>query len=162
MRERLDSAALEITGAGVCEMSAAAWSPSPLLELGMTGGHQNGHQVCGQGAVRRGLLLPDRLAGPGGAERHTGLERLAAHGQAVPGLGLDALCLFDRGSYGGIYYLVMEFVTGPSLRETMTTGAHGPDLAFDVTAQVLSAMDYAHRHGDLSSMLRIEALLDRR
>ena len=25
---------------------------------------------------------------------------------------------------------------------------------------LFSAMDYAHRHGDLSSMLRIEALLD--
>jgi serine/threonine-protein kinase len=67
--------------------------------------------------------------------------------------------IFDRGSYGGIYYLVMEFVTGPSLRETMTTGAHGPDLAFDVTAQVLSAMDYAHHRGIVHRDLKPENIL---
>jgi serine/threonine-protein kinase len=67
--------------------------------------------------------------------------------------------IFDRGSYGGIYYLVMEFVTGPSLRENMTTGAHGPDLAFDVIAQVLSAMDYAHQRGIVHRDLKPENIL---
>ncbi len=67
--------------------------------------------------------------------------------------------IFDRGSFGGIYYLVMEFVTGPSLRENMTTGALGPDLAFEVTAQVLSAMDYAHHRGIVHRDLKPENIL---
>ncbi len=56
----------------------------------------------------------------------------------------NVVAIFDRGCASGIYYLVMEFVAGPSLREKMTAGPPAPAFAFDVIGQVLAAMDYAH------------------
>ena len=71
----------------------------------------------------------------------------------------NVVAIFDRGSFGGVYYLVMEFVTGPSLREHMTTGGQGPDWAIEVTLQLLSALDYAHPRGIVHRDLKPENIL---
>ena len=45
-------------------------------------------------------------------------------------------------------YIVMEYVDGMTLRQILTSGRRLlPERALEITAGVLSALDYAHRHG---------------
>jgi serine/threonine-protein kinase len=45
-------------------------------------------------------------------------------------------------------YIVMEFVDGMTLRQLLASGRRLlPERALEITAGVLSALDYAHRHG---------------
>ena len=71
----------------------------------------------------------------------------------------NVVAIFDRGSEGGLYYLVMEFVSGPSLREKMMAGGGPPEWALDVIAQVLTAMEYAHGRGIVHRDLKPENIL---
>ncbi|HUB06662.1 MAG TPA: serine/threonine-protein kinase [Myxococcales bacterium] len=71
----------------------------------------------------------------------------------------NVVAIFDRGSAGGIYYLVMEFVAGPSLRERMVAGGLPPEGALEVIAQVLAAMEYAHGRGIVHRDLKPENIL---
>ncbi|MHB8419173.1 MAG: serine/threonine-protein kinase [Myxococcales bacterium] len=72
----------------------------------------------------------------------------------------NVVAIFDRGSASGIYYLVMEFVAGPSLRERMMAAAGlAPEEALDVIGQVLAAMEYAHGRGIVHRDLKPENIL---
>ena len=45
-------------------------------------------------------------------------------------------------------YIVMEYVDGMTLRQLLTSGRRLlPERALEITAGILSALDYAHRHG---------------
>jgi serine/threonine-protein kinase len=56
--------------------------------------------------------------------------------------------VYDWGAVDGIYYMVMEFVRGASLRDILTTqGRLAPAQAADVLGQILAAVDHAHRQG---------------
>jgi eukaryotic-like serine/threonine-protein kinase len=52
------------------------------------------------------------------------------------------------GSSFALPYIVMEYIEGRTLRELMHDGRPlDVDTALEVTARVLSALDYSHRHG---------------
>ena len=56
--------------------------------------------------------------------------------------------VYDWGAVDGIYYMVMEFVRGASLRDILTMqGRLEPAQAADVLGQILAAVDHAHRQG---------------
>jgi beta-lactam-binding protein with PASTA domain/predicted Ser/Thr protein kinase len=56
--------------------------------------------------------------------------------------------VYDRGSWDGAYYIAMEYVEGPTLKEIVRErGALSPGLAADVVVQILRAARYAHRRG---------------
>jgi eukaryotic-like serine/threonine-protein kinase len=56
--------------------------------------------------------------------------------------------VYDWGAVDGIYYMVMEFVPGRSLRELLSTrGRLAPAQAADALSQILAALDHAHRKG---------------
>jgi serine/threonine-protein kinase len=56
--------------------------------------------------------------------------------------------VYDRGSWDGAYYIAMEYVEGPTLKEIVRErGALPPGLAADVVVQILRAARYAHKHG---------------
>lgn len=67
--------------------------------------------------------------------------------------------IVDRGTHNGTYYLVMEFVDGPSLREKLR------DADFDVTQAlhalylVARAIEYAHGRGVIHRDLKPENIL---
>ena len=56
--------------------------------------------------------------------------------------------IHDVGQAGGTYYIVMEYLKGPSLVDLLRQrGALPPQQAAQVVAQVASALDYAHQQG---------------
>ncbi|MBI1352079.1 MAG: Stk1 family PASTA domain-containing Ser/Thr kinase [Actinomycetales bacterium] len=66
---------------------------------------------------------------------------------AVYDTGEDALTSADGNSVT-VPYIVMEFVDGMTLRQLLASGRRLlPERALEITSGILSALDYAHRHG---------------
>ena len=56
--------------------------------------------------------------------------------------------IYDRGEWDGTYYIAMEFLDGHTLKQLVREhGAMPPDLATDITIQVLRAARFAHKRG---------------
>lgn len=66
---------------------------------------------------------------------------------AVYDTGEDTL-VDENGNAVIVPYIVMEYVDGMTLRQLLASGRRLlPERALEITAGVLSALDYAHRHG---------------
>ncbi|HEX5949961.1 MAG TPA: PASTA domain-containing protein, partial [Actinomycetota bacterium] len=66
----------------------------------------------------------------------------------------------DWGAVDGIYYMVMEFVRGQSLRELLNAeGVLAPAQAADVLLQTLAALDHAHRQGIVHRDIKPENIM---
>jgi serine/threonine-protein kinase len=77
------------------------------------------------------------------------IERFRREAQSAASLN-DAriVSIYDWGSDGGTYFLVMEFVEGKSLKEVIQSeGPLTPERAEEIAVEVCSALYYAHRHG---------------
>jgi tRNA A-37 threonylcarbamoyl transferase component Bud32 len=104
------------------------------------------------------LLPPEWGSDPAFAERFTREARTLAklnHPHVV--------AVYDFGEAGGLYYLVMEYVDGPNLREVLNAGRLSPEQALAVVPQVCDALQYAHEEGVVHRDIKPEnILLDRR
>jgi eukaryotic-like serine/threonine-protein kinase len=72
----------------------------------------------------------------------------------------NIVAVYDWGSVDGIYYMVMEYVQGRSLRDLL--GANGrlePAQAGEIVRQTLVALDHAHRQGLVHRDLKPENIL---
>lgn len=54
---------------------------------------------------------------------------------------------FDYNEDLGIYYMVMEYIAGATLKDRLNQGPFQPDEAVRITAAVADALDYAHQRG---------------
>jgi serine/threonine-protein kinase len=55
--------------------------------------------------------------------------------------------VIDKGSAGGRYYFVMEYINGTSLREIIDTERIALNTKLEMVVQVCKALDYAHKNG---------------
>lgn len=67
--------------------------------------------------------------------------------------------LFDYGEEGGRFVSVMEFVPGESLASRVQRGRLDPELALELTAQLVGALEAAHKHGVVHRDLKPENVL---
>jgi tRNA A-37 threonylcarbamoyl transferase component Bud32 len=104
------------------------------------------------------ILPPEWGRDPAFAERFTREARALArlnHPHIV--------AVHDFGETGGLYYLVMEFVDGPNLRQVLEAGRLAPAQALAVIPQMCDALQYAHEEGIVHRDIKPEnILLDRR
>ena len=77
------------------------------------------------------------------------IERFRREAQSAASLNDPRIVsIYDWGSDGGTYYLVMEFVEGRSLKDIIQgEGPLTPERAEEIAAEVCAALYYAHRHG---------------
>jgi eukaryotic-like serine/threonine-protein kinase len=72
----------------------------------------------------------------------------------------NIVAVYDWGAVDGIYYMVMEFVHGRSVREILNAnGPLAPAQAADVLSQTLAALAHAHAKGIVHRDLKPENVL---
>jgi serine/threonine-protein kinase len=72
----------------------------------------------------------------------------------------NIVAVHDWGAVDGIYYMVMEFVRGQSIRDILNAeGLLAPAQAADVLGQTLAALDHAHRQGIVHRDVKPENLM---
>ena len=110
------------------------------------------------GGMAEVFIARDRLLGrpvalkilhPEFARDRAFIERFRREAQSAASLNDPRIVsIYDWGSDGGTYFLVMEFVEGKSLKEVIQNeGPLTPERAEEIAAEVCSALHYAHRHG---------------
>jgi eukaryotic-like serine/threonine-protein kinase len=112
------------------------------------------HDVKHERDVAIKVLHPD-LAAALGAERFLAEIKTTAklqHPHILP--------LLDSGEAGGLLYYVMPYVDGESLRHRLERETQlAVDDAVRIAREVLSALDYAHRHGVVHRDIKPENIL---
>src|SRR6516162_9226544 len=77
------------------------------------------------------------------------VERFRREAQAAANLNHpNIVAIYDWGQEAGTYFIVMEYVEGRTLRDIIRTeGPIEPGRAADITAEIASALAFAHRSG---------------
>ena len=100
-------------------------------------------------------LLKPEISAVLGSERFIREIKIAAtlqHPHILP--------LYDSGQAGGLFYYVMPFVEGESLRQRLERERQLPlDTAFQITREVGSALQYAHDHGVIHRDIKPENIM---
>jgi serine/threonine-protein kinase len=75
------------------------------------------------------------------------VERFRREAEAAARLSQpNIVAVYDRGEFEGTYYIAMQYVEGPTLRELIDRGL-SIEQAVAIVRQVLEAARYAHRNG---------------
>jgi len=166
----------------------SAFAANPTLEE--TRAHPKGFTppTPGELAPRFPQLEILQLLGRGGMgavykARQKALDRVVALKILPPGIGSDPafadrftrearamaklnhsgiVTVHDFGETGGLYYFVMEFVDGVTLRQLLHSGRVSPREALAIVPQICDALQYAHDQGLVHRDIKPEnILLDR-
>lgn len=70
--------------------------------------------------------------------------------------------VIDKGSTGGRYYFVMEYIDGTSLREVIDSDKISLKVKMEMIVQICKALDYAHNNGVIHRDIKpANVLIDR-
>ena len=87
------------------------------------------------------------------------VERFQREAQSAAGLQHpNVVGIFDRGVFRDTYFIAMEYVDGPSLKD-LVKGGMGTKDAIDFTRQILNAARFAHRKGIVHRDLKPQNVL---
>jgi eukaryotic-like serine/threonine-protein kinase len=77
------------------------------------------------------------------------VERFRREARAVANLNHpNIVSVYDWGEEGGTYFIVMEYVEGPTLRDVIRgEGPLFPNRAAEIGAEIAAALEFAHRRG---------------
>jgi eukaryotic-like serine/threonine-protein kinase len=83
------------------------------------------------------------------AEDEQFVERFRREAQSAAGLNHpNIVAIYDRGVAEGTYYIAMEYLEGPTLKDVIDErGGLEPTRAIAFATQILAALRFAHNHG---------------
>jgi serine/threonine protein kinase len=100
------------------------------------------------------ILAPEKEAEPKFA------ERFAREAQALARLNHpNIVTVHDFGEREGLYYLLMEFVDGVSLRQLLVQQRVRPDEALAIVPTICEALQFAHQQGVVHRDIKPENIL---
>jgi tRNA A-37 threonylcarbamoyl transferase component Bud32 len=124
---------------------AARFPQFEILELigrGGMGAVYKARQLQLDRVVALKILAPERVRDPAFAERFGREARTLARLSHPHIVGVH-----EFGEADGLFYLVMEYVDGASLREVMQAGRLTPGEALALVPQICAALQFAHDTG---------------
>jgi predicted Ser/Thr protein kinase len=152
--------------------AATAWTPPPASELGPLFPQLELLGLIGRGGM--GVVYKarqkelDRIVAlkvlpPGIGGDPAFAERFAREAKALARLNHPGIVtVHDFGRAGSLFYFLMEFVDGVSLRQLMNAGRISPREALAIVPQICDALQYAHDQGIVHRDIKPEnILLDR-
>ena len=87
-------------------------------------------------------------------------ERFTREAQALARLNHpNIVTVYDFGEADGLYYLLMEFVDGMSLRQLLQTRKLAPEEALTIVPAICEALQYAHQQGIVHRDIKPENIL---
>jgi serine/threonine-protein kinase len=87
------------------------------------------------------------------------VERFRREAQSAAGLQHpNVVSIFDRGEFSDTYFIAMEYVDGPQLKD-LVKGGMGIQDAIDFIRQILKAARFAHRKGIVHRDLKPQNVL---
>jgi beta-lactam-binding protein with PASTA domain/predicted Ser/Thr protein kinase len=87
------------------------------------------------------------------------VQRFQREAQSAAGLQHpNVVAIFDRGVFRDTYFIAMEYVDGPALKD-LVKGGMGVQDAIDFTRQILKAARFAHRKGIIHRDLKPQNVL---
>jgi len=141
----------------------------PLLGTLLEGRYRIDARIArgGMATVYRGLderldrVVAIKVMHPGLAEESDFLNRFTREAKAAARLSSgNVVSVFDQGSHEGLVYLVMELVSGRTLRDVLAERGHlSPAQAMSVLEPVLLALSAAHRAGLVHRDIKPENVL---
>jgi len=122
--------------------------------------------VGGMGEVHRAIQLSlnrtvaVKLLNPELAKDPSFIARFQKEAAALATLSHpNIVSILEKGQSGDTYYLVMEFVDGPSLREEMRAPLLSAQDRLRMMLDICRGVDYAHRRGVIHRDLKPENIL---
>lgn len=123
----------------------------------LLGGRYKVKRLIGKGGMADVFLGTDTILNrevavkvlhPNYAQDKDFIARFRQEAQAAANLNHpNVVSIFDWGSEGSIYFIVMEYIEGRSLKEIIDNeGKILPERAAEIAAETCSALQYAHRH----------------
>jgi len=125
-----------------------------LIGHGGMGAVYKARQVRLDRLVALKIIVPDAAAEPGFAERFEREARSLAklnHPHVVT--------VHDFGVADGIYYLIMEYVSGTDLRHVIQSKELSPESALAMIPQICDALQFAHDQGIVHRDIKPENIL---
>jgi serine/threonine protein kinase len=87
-------------------------------------------------------------------------ERFSREARTTQGLTHGNVAMvFDFGEVAGLYFMIMEFAEGRSLRELISDGGMSTFTAVNMVLQVCDALDYAHHAGVVHRDIKPENII---
>jgi tRNA A-37 threonylcarbamoyl transferase component Bud32 len=87
-------------------------------------------------------------------------ERFTREAQSLARLNHpNIVTVYDFGETNGLYYLLMEFVDGMSLRQLLETRKLAPEEALTIVPPICEALEYAHHLGIVHRDIKPENIL---
>jgi hypothetical protein len=105
-------------------------------------------------------LVALKILAPGKEKDPQFAERFTREAQALARLSHpNIVAVHDFGETGGLYYLLMEYVDGMTLRRLLASGKLAPAQALTIVPRICEALQFAHERGVVHRDIKPENVL---